>query len=174
VTTRRLAAEAGVNHGLVHYYFGAVEAVLVAVLDRVLERTLDRQRAALAGEGPFVARWRAALAALEAQVRSGDAALLAELAGAALHTPALRARIAAGAAGWHAVLEDAMSSAAREYGLSDAAVAPAAALLAVVLQGMAAERALAVDRGHEELERWIEGWLLALGDGGRPAAGEPG
>src|SRR5262249_57671689 len=28
ITTRRLAKEAGVNHGLVHYYFGSIEDVL--------------------------------------------------------------------------------------------------------------------------------------------------
>ncbi len=174
MTTRRVAAEAGLNHGLVHYYFGAVEAVLVAVLDRVLERALARQRAALSGDGPFLARWRAAMGALDEHVRCGDAAVLAELAGAAVHAPALRARIAVAAADWHALLDDALAGASREYDLSDGALAPAAALLAVVLQGMTAERVLAVDRGHRELERWIEGWLLALADGARPAAGAPG
>jgi DNA-binding transcriptional regulator YbjK len=29
ITTRRLAEEAGVNHGLVHYYFGSIENLLV-------------------------------------------------------------------------------------------------------------------------------------------------
>jgi len=29
VTTRRLAEAAGVNHGLVHYYFGSSENLLV-------------------------------------------------------------------------------------------------------------------------------------------------
>ena len=31
ITTRRLAGEAGVNHGLVHYYFGSVEQLLARV-----------------------------------------------------------------------------------------------------------------------------------------------
>ena len=31
ITTRRVAEEAGVNHGLVHYYFGSVEQLLVRV-----------------------------------------------------------------------------------------------------------------------------------------------
>ncbi|HUK68258.1 MAG TPA: helix-turn-helix domain-containing protein [Streptosporangiaceae bacterium] len=29
VTTRRLAEEAGINHGLVHYYFGSNEKLLL-------------------------------------------------------------------------------------------------------------------------------------------------
>ena len=41
ITTRRLAEEAGVNHGLVHYYFGSIEKLLVRALERFTER-LDR------------------------------------------------------------------------------------------------------------------------------------
>ena len=37
ITTRRLAEEAGVNHGLVHYYFGSNENVLVQALERFTE-----------------------------------------------------------------------------------------------------------------------------------------
>ena len=41
ITTRRLAEEAGVNHGLVHYYFGSVENLLVRALERFTERLID-------------------------------------------------------------------------------------------------------------------------------------
>jgi AcrR family transcriptional regulator len=169
VTTRRLAAEAGLNHGLVHYHFGSVEAVLGAVLDRALERVLGRLRAALAGGAPFLARWRAAMAALDAQVAGGDARLLAELSTAALHAPALRARIAAAAEEWRALLAAALADAVAEYGLSPATAPPAAGLLEALLAGMTAERVLEPDRDHEELVRWVEGWLLALAEAGRGA-----
>ena len=45
ITTRRLAEEAGVNHGLVHYYFGSIENLLVRALERFTERLIARQRA---------------------------------------------------------------------------------------------------------------------------------
>ena len=45
ITTRRLAEEAGVNNGLVHYYFGSIENLLVRVLERFIERLIARQRA---------------------------------------------------------------------------------------------------------------------------------
>ena len=35
VTTRRVAEEAGVNHGLVHYYFGSMENLLARVIEPV-------------------------------------------------------------------------------------------------------------------------------------------
>jgi AcrR family transcriptional regulator len=38
VTTRRVAEEAGVKHGLVHYYFGSMEELLTQTLERVAER----------------------------------------------------------------------------------------------------------------------------------------
>ena len=44
ITTRRVAEEAGVNHGLVHYYFGSVEQLLVRVLERFTERLIARPR----------------------------------------------------------------------------------------------------------------------------------
>src|SRR5262245_997295 len=45
ITTRRLAKEAKVNHGLVHYYFGSMEEVMVQVLERFTARLIERQRA---------------------------------------------------------------------------------------------------------------------------------
>ena len=45
LTTRGVAAEAGVNHGLVHYYFGSMEELLLQVLERFTERLVERQTA---------------------------------------------------------------------------------------------------------------------------------
>ena len=53
ITTRRLADEAGVNHGLVHYYFGSNENLLVRALERFTERLIDRQRELYAADIPF-------------------------------------------------------------------------------------------------------------------------
>src|SRR2546421_10589322 len=61
VTTRRLAEEAGLNHGLVHYYFGSIENVLVRTLERFTERLIARQRAMYAADVPFIEKWRAAM-----------------------------------------------------------------------------------------------------------------
>jgi AcrR family transcriptional regulator len=71
ITTRRLAAEAGVNHGLVHYYFGSNENLLVHALERFTGRLIARQRELYAaGNNPDIrarlarvnAEWRAVLA----------------------------------------------------------------------------------------------------------------
>lgn len=44
ITTRRLAEEAGANHGLVHYYLGSMENLFVRVLERFTKRLVAPQR----------------------------------------------------------------------------------------------------------------------------------
>ena len=57
VTSRRVAAEAGVNPGLVYYYFGPMDNLFVEVFRRSAARMLDRQTKALAAEQPLWAIW---------------------------------------------------------------------------------------------------------------------
>jgi len=42
ITTRLVAQEAGVNHGLVHYYFGSMENLLLRVLERFTDELIER------------------------------------------------------------------------------------------------------------------------------------
>jgi AcrR family transcriptional regulator len=57
VTSRRVAAEAGVNPGLVYYYFGPMDELFLEVFRRSAARSLDRQAEALASEQPLWALW---------------------------------------------------------------------------------------------------------------------
>jgi AcrR family transcriptional regulator len=57
VTTRRVAAEAGVNPGLVYYYFGPMDALLVETFRRSAGGMLERQARALASKQPLWALW---------------------------------------------------------------------------------------------------------------------
>src|SRR5579864_3062598 len=65
ITTRKLAEEAGLNHGLVHYYFGSMQELLVQVLERFTDRLIARQRAMYAANIPFIEKWRTAMRYLE-------------------------------------------------------------------------------------------------------------
>src|ERR687892_288963 len=71
ISTRRLADEAGANHGLVHYYFGSMEELLLQVLERFTDRLIERQRAMYAAEAPFLDKWRTAMRWLEQDVEAG-------------------------------------------------------------------------------------------------------
>src|SRR5580693_8529487 len=65
ISTRQLAREAGQNHGLVHYYFGSVDELLLQALERFTTRILERQRAMYGSEGPFIEKWRKAMAFID-------------------------------------------------------------------------------------------------------------
>jgi TetR/AcrR family transcriptional regulator len=163
ITSRALAAEAGVNNGLVHYYFGSMEEVLVQVLERFTERLIARQRSMYAGPGSFLDKWRTAWRYQEDDLRGGYSKVWLELQALAWNHPELRARVARVDAEWRAVLSEAIEQALDGYGVSDAF--PPGAIVALVMtfaQGFALERLLGVKEGHAELLGWIESWLESL------------
>src|SRR5919202_4820746 len=65
ITTRRLASEAGLNQGLVHYYFGSLDEVLLQALQRFTARLIERQRSLYEADVPFIDKWRRAMEYLE-------------------------------------------------------------------------------------------------------------
>src|SRR5215204_3149197 len=79
ISTRRLAREAGQNHGLVHYYFGSVDELLLQTLERFTARVLERQRAMYGADAPFAEKWRTAVAYIEDDLASGYPKVWAEL-----------------------------------------------------------------------------------------------
>jgi AcrR family transcriptional regulator len=164
ISTRRLAAEAGANQGLVHYYFGSMDELFVQVLERFTERLVARQRDLYAREGPFVEKWRAAWRFQEADLDAGYSKIWMELQALSWSDPGLRPRVARVNAEWRAVLREAFERAAQEYELS-ADDFPVEALVALTItfgQGYALERLEGIDQGHAELLDWIERWLESL------------
>jgi AcrR family transcriptional regulator len=156
ITTRRLAAEAGLNHGLVHYYFGSLENLLVQVLERFTERMIERQRSMYAAEVPFIEKWRTAMRYLVAD--SDYQKVWWELQALAWNRPELRAQVAHVDDEWRAVLTDAFAEPHERYGLA----LPLEALVSLVITfnaGVILERLAGITTGHEELLDWIDGWI---------------
>ena len=166
LSTRSVAAEAGLNHSLVHYYFGSVDGLLLAVAERAGARLIARQEIAYAAGEHFVERWREALRALEDDLGSGRARVLSELEAAARNRPALRERLAALDAARRRLLTVAFSEAASEYGLGQWMVEPMVALASTFSRGMRDERLLGIEAGHEALLRWFDGVLVSLQETG--------
>jgi AcrR family transcriptional regulator len=157
ITTRRLAEEAGVNHGLVHYYFGSNESLLVRALERFTERMIERQRELYAAESPFVDKWRTAMRYLVSEDLSYQKVWL-ELQALAWNNTDLQARLAEVNAEWRAVLTEAFEEPHRELTLE----LPLDALVSLVMTfnvGIMVERLGGIDVGHRELLDWIDGWL---------------
>jgi AcrR family transcriptional regulator len=157
ITTRALAEEAGVNHGLVHYYFGSNEALLVRALERFTERLLFRQRELYAADVPFAEKWRTAMRFLIAEDVAYEKIWL-ELQALAWNKPDLKARLARVNDEWRAVLTEAFAEPHRELGVP----MPLDALVALVMTfniGIIVERLGGVETGHRELLDWIDAWL---------------
>jgi TetR/AcrR family transcriptional regulator len=157
ITTRRLAEEAAVNHGLVHYYFGSNENLLARALERFTERLVDRQRALYASDEPFAEKWRTAMRYLVSEDQTYQKIWL-ELQALAWNNEDLQARLVRVNEEWRAVLTDAFAEPHRELGIE----LPLDALVSLVMTfniGIMVERLGGVDSGHHELLDWIEEWL---------------
>jgi len=167
ISTRQLAREAGQNHGLVHYYFGSVDELLLQTLERFTDRVLDRQRAMYGTDAPFAEKWRTAVAYIEEDLAAGYPKVWAELEALAWDRPELRERLRGVNDRWRSLLRDALSDAIVEYGLDDRFSAEVlAALVMQFNKGLLNERLLGFDRGHAELLEAIDGWLASMGEGG--------
>jgi AcrR family transcriptional regulator len=157
ITTRRLAREAGVNHGLVHYYFGSNENLLVQALERFTGRLIARQRELYAADVPFADKWRTAMRYLVSEDVSYQKVWL-ELQALAWNNPDIAERLARVNAEWRAVLTEAFDQPRRELGIG----LPLEALVSLVMTfnlGIMIERLGGVDAGHRELMDWIEQWI---------------
>ncbi|MDQ4048639.1 MAG: TetR/AcrR family transcriptional regulator [Actinomycetota bacterium] len=166
ISTRKLAAEAGANQGLVHYYFGSIDELFVQVLERFTDRLVSRQRAMYTAEGRFIEKWRTAWRFQEEDLRGGYSKIWMELQALSWSRPELRPRVASVNAEWRGVLRDAYLQAAADYGLDEESF-PVEALVALTMtfgQGFALERLEGINEGHDELLDWIERWLEALED----------
>jgi AcrR family transcriptional regulator len=157
ITTRKLAEAAGVNHGLVHYYFGSNENLLVRALERFTERLIVRQREMYAADVPFIEKWRTAMRYLISEDVTYEKIWL-ELQALAWNNEAIRARLERVDAEWRAVLTDAFEEPHRELGIE----IPLDALVSLVITfniGIMVERLGGIETGHAELLDWIDGWL---------------
>jgi AcrR family transcriptional regulator len=156
ITTRRVADEAGANHGLVHYYFGSVEQLLVRVLERFTERLIERQRQLYAADMPFLEKWRTAMAYLDEDRPYQK--IWFELQALSWNRPELRERLVRVHSEWRAVLREAFSPVRDEFGLD----VPLEALVSLVYtfnEGIMLDRLSGIEMEHRELLEWIDAWL---------------
>lgn len=156
ITTRRVAEEAGANPGLVHYYFGSVEQLLVRVLERFTDRLIERQRELYAADIPFREKWRTAMVYLEEDRPYQK--IWFELQALSWNRPELRARVVRVHTEWRAVLSEAFAGAREELGLD----VPLEALVSLVYtfnEGMMLDRLSGLETEHRELLEWIDAWL---------------
>jgi len=156
ITTRALAQEARANHGLVHYYFGSMENLLVRVLERFTERLIVRQREMYVAEMPFLEKWRQAMRYLDEDREYQK--VWYELQALAWNRPELRDRVAQQTREWRVVLREAFEQGRREYEI-DMPVDALVTIVGTFNQGIILERLSGIESGHSELLEWIDEWL---------------
>jgi TetR/AcrR family transcriptional regulator len=162
VTTRRVAAMAGLKHQLVHYYFRTMDDLFLAVFRRRAEEGLEVQARALASEHPLRSLW-------EFSTDPASTALTMEFTGLANHRKAIRAEIACYAERFRAAQMEALQAILERYELSDEySPAVLAVLLTSVSRVVILEQALGMSLGHAETLALVEQLLSRLeGDAAR-------
>ena len=111
-----VAREAGVSRGLLHYYFGSKERLLVEVVRRDCDERIAALEHALGRAGSVEEIVQALVASLEAFVQGepGTQAVLYEMVSASRHSEEIRAELAELYRRWRALLAGALRQKERE------------------------------------------------------------
>jgi AcrR family transcriptional regulator len=165
VTSRRVAARAGLKPQLVHYYFRTMDDLYLEVFRRRAEENVARVERAIAVDGSLRTLWQ-----LNADPRG--ARFNIEFVALANHRKAIRAEIARYAERFRAAQLGAVTAALRALGVREQSLPPIVALLMItgVSQVMALEEALGVTAGHDTTRTFIEGAIARVDS--RPQTGE--
>ena len=137
VTSRRVETEVGIK---VHYHFGSIDDLFVAVVRRRGESNVALLADALASPEPLRAWWRLA------SDRRGNA-LLVELSAAANHRPAIRSEVAAFAREVRRMQLEMLDAMLEDYGIPREEFPPA--FVAATIQGLAFVAAYDMASGFE-------------------------
>ena len=157
VTSRRVAAEAGLKPQLVHYYFRAMDDLFLEVFRRRAEENLVRFERAIAADGSLRNLWR-----LNADPRG--VAFTMEFVALANHRKAIRTEVGRYAEQFRSAQVQAMGAALARQGLPQDRLPPIVAVLTVtgLSQVLALEGALGVTAGHDETVEFIERTITEL------------
>jgi AcrR family transcriptional regulator len=168
VTSRRLAQRAGVNNGLVSYYFGTMDALFIELFRRGAERSLARLKEALASPQPLWQVWELT------HDYTGNA-LTMEFIALANHLKPIKAEIADYSKTFRTLQLEALSGVIKDYGVDPERWPAASLILAIAASArfLHIEDAFDVHIGHAELVAVIEREIAAL-EGPRRPDGEAG
>lgn len=165
VSTRRVAAEAGLKPSLVHYYFPATDDLWLAIFRRGAEQSDAMLEAALAAPDPLRALW----AFFADTSRTG---VTLEFMALANHKEAIRAEMVAHSEKMRDRQVEVLTRLLGERIAASGECPPAG--LALVLAGIGRvlimEGGLGVKGGHAEARAFVEQWIDQLiSDGGGDA-----
>jgi AcrR family transcriptional regulator len=155
VTSRRVAAEAEVNPGLVYYYFGPMDNLFIEVFRRSAARMLGRQAEALASGQPLWALW-------DLIRDQSNTTLNLEFLALGNHRQAVKDEMKDFSVRFRRIQFDGLSEILDRYGVDTEEWPPQAVMLFMdgVGRFMGEERSYGLNLGHEHaahvMERLIE------------------
>jgi AcrR family transcriptional regulator len=163
VTSRRVAAKAGVTGALVHYYFPTLDDLFLAVYRRHTDRHLQRLANDLQTDKPLHVIWD------YASDKEGTA-LTAEFLALANHRKTIQAQMAETAGRMRKIQLDGLSGVLERYGVDTQLFSAAAVvvLMAAIPRVIVIEEALGMTIGHPEAEALVQHYLEQFE--GRPAS----
>jgi AcrR family transcriptional regulator len=151
VTSRRVAAKAGLKPQLVHYYFRTMDDLFLALLRRGAEQNLERQERALASAQPLRALW-------EFSSDPAGTTMTMEFAALANHRKTIRAELAAYGEQFRRLQAEALASVLQGYGIDPDTIPTEAVLVLItaISRILVMEGALGMTSGHAEMRALVE------------------
>ena len=117
LSTRDVAAAAGVPLSQIHYHFGSKQGLMLALFDYLNAQLLDRQHAMFHDRTLSLSqRWDRACDFLEEDIASGYVRVLQELIAASWSDPEVAKVVRAGIMGWVDLIAEVAPQAERELG----------------------------------------------------------
>jgi AcrR family transcriptional regulator len=137
LSTRDVAAAAGVPLSQIHYHFGSKQGLMLALFDYLNAQLLDRQNAMFHDASLSVSeRWDRACDYLDEDIASGYVRVLQELIAASWSDPEVAKVVRAGLMGWFELIADAARQADKALvGLGPFTPEEAAALISTAFIG---------------------------------------
>jgi AcrR family transcriptional regulator len=167
VTSRHVAAQAGLKPQLVHYYFRTMDDLFLALFRRRVGQGLERQADALASAQPLWALWD-----LSRDPRGTS--LTMEFIALANHRKAIRAEIAFAAERFRAQQLEGLGVVLERYGVGPEQCPPMVftVLMSSISRFLVIEQeTLGMSTGHQETVAFVEGFLTRL-EGTRRGPGD--
>ncbi|MBV8952265.1 MAG: TetR/AcrR family transcriptional regulator [Actinobacteria bacterium] len=157
VSTRRVATKAGTDKALVHYYFGTMDELFIALFRRNAERGAERMGAALASPQPLWAVW-------DALHDQSSTALMTEFLAVANHRKAVKTVMVENSRKFRHIQLDRLSGVLETYGLDPKEWPPAAVivLLSAISRYLRTDEAFGVEIGRDETIELVERAIRAL------------
>jgi len=117
LSTRDVAAAAGVPLSQIHYHFGSKQGLMLALFDYLNAQLLDRQNAMFHDTALSLSqRWDRACDYLDEDIASGYVRVLQELIAASWSDPEVAKVVRAGLMGWFELIADVARQADKELG----------------------------------------------------------